>query len=114
MSTEQRIRQDEERVRPLSGDCPEGGVEIVGAAGLQDTKLHPQRPGGARRLSHHEWVARVAQILEDGDPGDPGHEFLEQLQLSSSNLGGDGRQPGDIATGLREAGDVPTRNRIGN
>jgi hypothetical protein len=47
-------------------------------------------------------VARVAQILEDGDSGDLRHEFLEQLQLSSNNLGGDGRQPGDIATGLRE------------
>src|SRR6266545_2751073 len=114
VSSEERVRQDEEHVRPLSGDCREGSVEVVGAASLQNSKLHPQRPGRARRLSHHEWVAAGVRILEDGDPGDPGHSLFEQLQLFSNDLGGNARQPGDIAAGPREAGDEPTRNRIGN
>src|SRR5262245_15409852 len=71
-------------------------------------------PGRTCRLSHHELVAAGVRILEDGDPGDPGHGLFEQLQLFSNDLGGNARQPGDIAAGPPEAVYEPTRNRIGN
>ena len=76
-----RVRHYEESACPLSGHSCECTVEVVETSGLQELKLHSQRPGRDLHVSYRARVRRIGRVREDRHPADFGDGTFEQLQL---------------------------------
>ena len=77
---EHAVRQDQERLRPLSKDRGEGAVEVFRCPHVQQLQLYSQCLGSGVPLLHGHGVKRIGRIDEHGDVRDFGNNLAEKLQ----------------------------------
>jgi hypothetical protein len=99
----------------LFGHRRECAVELVGASGLQELKLHAQRRGGALRVFYHERMGGIGRVRKERDAADLGNGLFEQLEPFASYFRADAvGQPRDVPARVRQACDESGPNRIAN
>src|SRR5499426_197747 len=115
VAVEYRVGHYEECSHTLCGHRRECAVELGGTSGLQELKLHSQRPSRDGHFSDRERVVRIGRVREDGHTADLGDGLLEQLQLFGDDFqAGAAGHPCDVPARAREARDEPGTNRIAN
>jgi len=111
---EDRIQRDEDGVGMLALHCGEGAVDLADSAGFDRQEFNAQ--GWSRLLRRLELqdVPSVGRVEQDGDLPGIGSYGLEQLEALADRFLREIGKPGDVAAGVREAGDEAGANRIGD
>src|SRR6266446_5003584 len=107
LSCEERVRENQERARPLPGHRREGTVDLLGVPRLQGLKPHPQDPSGSLRLSQEECAPRIGRMPKEGHPRDLGNQLPEQFQLLPDQVGAINEVPVTFPPGRARLGTSP-------
>jgi len=99
--------------QPILPMCQEGALDILGTSHFDGLEVQTQRTGRPLHLFEVEDGARGVRIPEQRQPGEPGHDFTEQLQQLGTEARVHGGHAGDISAGVREARNQPGADRIG-
>ena len=111
---EQTIRQHEQRAWPLPDDCRECVFDLFPCAYPRDSIFIPNAWAAARISLLLDHLYRAGRIPEDGDVGELGNHFPEQLQPFPFHFRRDRGQPRDVPAGPREARDEARSRRVAN
>ena len=105
MHIDQRIVQDEERIRVHLGRAGERTLKVLRAPHVLRVEHEAQRAGRRLRLVPHRGVGGIRRIPEDHHAGEAGHDVLEELQTFGAEFRIENRVAGHIAAGPRQARD---------
>src|SRR5262245_18039658 len=97
--SDERILQDEERIRVRLGRAGECALKVLRAPHVLCVQQESQRTGRRLRLVPRRLVGRIRRIPEDRHTGHAWNDLFQQLQPFPTEFWGKGTQPREVPPG---------------
>src|SRR5712691_3394904 len=99
----ERVGHGQERIRTVTEDRHEGGIELGGGPHLDQADLHPEGLRRGLRDVDMDGVPRISRVVEDCEVRQPGDGLLEELQALDIQVGREAFDAREIPAGPGQA-----------